>query len=135
MSTRRQKQFNELLLREINLILQSQAADPRLALATVTQVKISPDLRNTTLYVTNMDPELDENEFLRALNSAAPFLRRELAKRVQMRLLPTLYFRYDHSFTSAQRILEILESLHAEEDARAEKLEEDPGADQESAEE
>ncbi|MBI3942090.1 MAG: 30S ribosome-binding factor RbfA [Chloroflexi bacterium] len=134
MSTRRQKQFNELLLRELNLILQSQVADPRLAMATVTQVKISPDLRNATLYVTNMDPELSQAEFLRALNSAAPYMRRELGKRVQMRLLPSLYFRYDHSFSSAQRIMDILESLHAEEPMSTEDKEDEQEPDQESAE-
>ncbi|WP_114860365.1 30S ribosome-binding factor RbfA [Azospirillum brasilense] len=85
--------------------------DPELAdlNVTVTEVRISPDLRNATVFVTPLGGgAMDET--LTALRRAAPFLRGQVARAVNLRHAPTLSFEADTSFDYAGRIDDILHS-------------------------
>ena len=75
---------------------------------TVTEVRVSPDLRNATAYIIplgggNMGVVVD------ALRRAAPYLRRLLAGHVSIKRLPALKFEPDTSFDQAQRIEALLD--------------------------
>lgn len=85
--------------------------DPELAElnVTVTEVRISPDLRNATAFVTPLGGgPMDET--LSALRRAAPFLRGQVARAINLRHAPTLSFEADTSFDYAGRIDDILHS-------------------------
>ncbi|QCN95476.1 30S ribosome-binding factor RbfA [Azospirillum argentinense] len=85
--------------------------DPELAdlNVTVTEVRISPDLRNATAFVTPLGGgHMDET--LSALRRAAPFLRGQIARVINLRHAPTLSFEADTSFDYAGRIDAILHS-------------------------
>ena len=85
--------------------------DPELAdlNVTVTEVRISPDLRNATAFVTPLGGgHMDET--LSALRRAAPFLRGQIARAINLRYAPTLSFEADTSFDYAGRIDAILHS-------------------------
>lgn len=85
--------------------------DPELAElnVTVTEVRISPDLRNATAFVTPLGGgPMDET--LSALRRAAPFLRGQIARVINLRYAPTLSFEADTSFDYAGRIDAILHS-------------------------
>ena len=85
--------------------------DPELAElnVTVTEVRISPDLRNATAFVTPLGGgPMDET--LTALRRAAPFLRGQIARVINLRHAPTLSFEADTSFDYAGRIDAILHS-------------------------
>ncbi|MDQ2104156.1 30S ribosome-binding factor RbfA [Azospirillum isscasi] len=85
--------------------------DPELAdlNVTVTEVRISPDLRNATAFVTPLGGgHMDET--LSALRRAAPFLRGQIARAINLRHAPTLSFEADTSFDYAGRIDAILHS-------------------------
>jgi len=81
--------------------------DPGLGFVTITQVKLSPDLRHATVFVTVIPPEQSE-ESLAALNRARPFLRRALARESGLRFTPDLRFLYDDVFEGGQRVEQIL---------------------------
>ena len=85
--------------------------DPALAGSslTVSEVRISPDLRNATVFVMPLGGANIETA-IEALTRAAPFLRGQLGKQLRLRYLPTLTFRADPSFAAANRIDEILRS-------------------------
>lgn len=74
---------------------------------TVTEVQVSPDLRNATAFVMPLGGN-NMPETIRALNNVVGFFRHELARMVQMRYVPRLSFKPDHSFEYAQRIETIL---------------------------
>jgi ribosome-binding factor A len=76
---------------------------------TVTEVRISPDLRNATVFVLPFGGG-DIDAALAALGRAAPFLRGRIGKQVRLRYLPQLSFRRDPSFDEATRIDAILRS-------------------------
>ena len=83
--------------------------DPELAgvTLTVTEVRISPDLRHATAFVTRLGRP-DVAEKLPALRHAAPFLRRELAHALRLRYAPDLSFQADTSLDYAMHVDQLL---------------------------
>lgn len=73
----------------------------------VTEVRMSPDLRNATAYV---KPLLgaDEDAVVKALRQNTAYLQREVAKRLGLKFAPKLKFRSDESFDEADRIEKLL---------------------------
>ena len=71
------------LRREAAQILSAEIKDPRVNLATVTEVNVAPDLRNATIFVSFLvDDEAKVKEAMSALNKAAGFVRSTLASRL-----------------------------------------------------
>jgi ribosome-binding factor A len=106
--------------------------DPELAghAVTVTEVRISPDLRNATVYVTPLGGGT-AGPLLTALNRARPFLRRQVAARVRLKYVPTLNFEADTSFDRAERLERLLhEPAVARDLAPGEDAGEDAGEDE-----
>ena len=85
--------------------------DPDLAgvSLTVSEVRISPDLRNATAFVMPLGGA-DVETVLAALGRAAPYLRGLIGKQIRLRYVPALDFRRDPSFDAATRIDDILRS-------------------------
>jgi ribosome-binding factor A len=73
----------------------------------VTEVRMTPDLRNATAYV---KPLLGagEDDVVKALRQNTAFLQREVAKRLSLKFAPKLKFRKDESFAEADRIEALL---------------------------
>jgi ribosome-binding factor A len=110
-----------------SLFARTEFRDPELAgvLITVTEVRISPDLKHATAFVTRLGRS-DVDKCLPALKRAAPFLRGQIAKEIRLRVAPDVSFQPDTALDYAMHIDEL---LHAPEVARdlGEK-EERPGA-------
>jgi ribosome-binding factor A len=79
---------------------------------TVTEVRISPDLRNATAFVVPLGGHLpdgmDQNDLVDALDHAAPYLRGLVASAVRLRNTPRLGFRIDTSFDEGAKIDKLL---------------------------
>lgn len=74
---------------------------------TVSEVRVSPDLKNATAYVMPLAGE-NKKTTLAALQSSSPELRHLLSKRVKLRYVPKIFFALDESFEEARRISELL---------------------------
>ena len=93
------------LLREAAHILANDIKDPRVNLASVTEVKVTPDLRQATIYISFMhDNEEKIKESMAALNSAAGFMRSTCASRLDMRYVPQINFEYDPLIKEGMRL-------------------------------
>jgi ribosome-binding factor A len=77
--------------------------------STVSEVRVSPDLRNATVFVMPLGGSAVEAA-LEALTRAAAYLRNRIGKDLRLRYLPNLSFRRDPAFDAATRIDEILRS-------------------------
>ena len=75
---------------------------------TVTEVRPSPDLRHARVYVVPLGGAVDMKPILEGLKREKPFLRREVASRVQMRFIPDLIFASDTTFDEAEHISRLL---------------------------
>ena len=93
----------------IEVLRRGGLRDPLLADAavTVSEVRMSPDLRAATAFVAPFGGG-DPAALVAALNRAAPFLRGRIAQAVKLRLAPTLSFSPDRSFEAAGRIEALL---------------------------
>ena len=87
------------------ILARGDAHDPDLrdAAITVTQVRVSPDLRNATAFVTPLGGE-NMDKTIAALKRARGFFRAQIAKTVEARFVPELRFEPDTSFEEAKRV-------------------------------
>jgi ribosome-binding factor A len=85
--------------------------DPALfdANITVTEVQLSPDLRNATAFVMPLGGG-NTADIIAGLRRSAPFLRGQIARTVQLRRVPNLTFALDSAFDTADRIAAVLHS-------------------------
>ncbi len=127
--TQRQLRVGEELRHVLaGVLARGELRDPALQdlSITVTQVRISPDLRNATAYVMPLGGDRAADS-LAALRRAAPFLRGQVARSVDLRLVPQLDFAIDTSFDHAQRIDGLLRRPEVARDLPADDT--DPAAD------
>lgn len=91
------------------LIMRQEVHDDTLSSTTlsVTEVRMSPDLRNAKVYVKPLLGE-DEAVVVKALQVNTAFFQREVAKRLGLKFAPKLQFRADDSFDEAARIENLL---------------------------
>lgn len=94
-----------------NIIERGDIRDPDLAgrVITVTEVRISPDLKNATVFVVPLGGG-DCGPVLAGLKRARPFLRHEIARMMELRAVPNLSFEPDTSFDEASKIDALLRS-------------------------
>jgi ribosome-binding factor A len=94
---------------EIADILMRKIKDPRIGFVTVTDVDLADDLRNAKVFVSVYGG--DKEASLKGLKSAAPFIRSELGKRMRMRFVPELLFRFDGTVEQGAHIMELLRAI------------------------
>lgn len=88
--------------------------DPRIGFATVTSVRISPDLRHARVRVSVLGTNEEQTETMAGLNSAKSHLRGELGRQVRMKYLPELAFELDQQAEDAEHLEELLRKIHQE---------------------
>jgi ribosome-binding factor A len=110
--SQRQLRAGELIRHALmDILAREEFADPDLAgkSITVTEVRISPDLKNATAFVAPLGGE-DMTKTATALNRAQGFLRGRVAAQVELRHAPVLRFVADDSYDEARRIDQLLAS-------------------------
>jgi ribosome-binding factor A len=117
-ASQRQLRVGEELRHALARILQrGELRDPALqdVTVTVTEVQVSPDLKNATAYVMPLGGR-HAAEVLEGLTRSAGYLRGQLAREVPLRFAPGLAFALDTSFDHASRINELLHRPEVERD-------------------
>jgi ribosome-binding factor A len=105
----RNERVAEEIRHEVSAMLAGELKDPRLAgLVTVTEVRVSPDLKQARIYVSVMGTQAEQTSTLQGLAAAAGYVRHELTERLQMRRAPEVHFVLDHTEEYGQRIEELL---------------------------
>jgi ribosome-binding factor A len=94
--------------------LEMQVKDPRLGMVTITDAKVTPDLREATLYYTVYGDDNARQESAQALESAKGVLRATVGKQTGVRYTPSLTFIADVVPETADRIEELLAKARAE---------------------
>ncbi len=109
--SRRLTRLNEQIRREVAEIVRWEVADPRVGAATVTGVEVAPDLTTARVFVALAGPPEERRESLAGLDAAAPFVRSQLADRLDLRRTPALRFLADDSLAQASRIERLLSEV------------------------
>jgi len=110
----RPERIAETLREEIAQIVGYELEDPRLAMITVTEVRVADDLRDASVYVTVAGDEREHLLALRALRHAAPYVRRQLGFALNLRHTPALHFVRDTVEEEAERVDALLGKIGKE---------------------
>jgi ribosome-binding factor A len=111
---RRQERLAEEIREVVAQIAARELKDPRIGFLTVTRVELTADLRLARVHVGVLGGEVERERTLRALKQAVGFIRRELGRRLRLRFLPELEFRYDQGLDAAERVAQLLEEVEPE---------------------
>jgi ribosome-binding factor A len=111
---RRPEQLAELIRGEVSQIVGYELEDPRVETVTVTDVRVTENLRDAHVYVTAVGTEAEKVAALKALQKAAPYVRRQLSVLLNLRYTPELHFVRDTVEEAATRVDELLTRLGTE---------------------
>lgn len=102
--------ISEEVKREISNIIQNELKDPRLpSLVSIIDCQVTKDLGHAKVYVSVMGTEEEKKNAIKALKSAAGFIRRELGHKVQLRATPEIHFELDNSIEHGMYINKLLD--------------------------
>lgn len=113
----RPERIAEEIRNEVSLMLAGELKDPRLANAmNVTEVRVTPDLKNVRVYVEIFGSDADRQATLDGLAAASGFIRHELTERLHLRRAPEVVFVPDRSEEYSQHIESLIkQTRHPEE--------------------
>ena len=125
MPDHRRARVEHLLRAELASLLQTQAKDPRLASVSISDVRMTGDLRQARVFFRLLDDTADKKEVARALERATPFLRTSAGRALGLRVTPALTFEYDTTPDTARRVDQLLRTVR-DDDEKHEDEKEDP---------
>jgi ribosome-binding factor A len=123
--SRRTNRLEESIREEVANLIASGLKDPRIGFVTVTGVQLAADLRHVRIKVGVLGDQAARDKTLVGLKQAAGFVRREIGKRLRMRLTPEVSFEYDHGLDATDRVARLLDEVAAEDAARPPRTDED----------
>ena len=109
MADHRRERVEHLVRGELARLLQQEAKDPRLAAISVSDVRMTADLRQARVFFRIVGDALDVATATRALERATPFLRGAVSRALGLRVTPALVFEYDVTLDTARRLEELLD--------------------------
>ncbi len=112
MPSRKQQRLNQQLRDEIAKLLRYEIEDPRLAmLISITEVEVAPGLERAKVFFSVLADDEEAQATLKQLRHAAPFFRRALAERLNLRHTPQLDFLLDPSIARGARVLGLIRQI------------------------
>jgi ribosome-binding factor A len=102
------QRLGEALREEIAAMVEGELTDPRIGLATVTEVKLSPDGKSAQVFINVAGDEQEAEQTLAGLEAARNYIRHQLLDRLRIRHAPDLFFQLDRSQQYETRIDELL---------------------------
>lgn len=110
----RSDRVSSLIRDELNALLQRGLKDPRARGATVSDVKVSKDLKNAKVWVQYLGTPKERDSAVEGLTNATGFIRKELRERLSLRFVPELTFLPDEAGERADRVLGLLAQITRE---------------------
>lgn len=111
------EKLQELIKQEVGKMLLYDIKDPRIGFVTVTEVKMTGDLREAKIFVSIMGNDEQIKNSMEGLQSALGFIRREIGKRIRLRFTPEISFAPDKSLDYSEHIQKLLLKIEKERDS------------------
>lgn len=111
--------INSEVMKELSVLIREEVKDPRISsMTSVVDVIVAPDLKTAKVYVSILGDEQAQKDTLKGLKSAAPFLRSQLAKTLNLRNTPELFFTVDQSIEYGVHMSKLINDVMSSENAR-----------------
>lgn len=117
--------INEEVHRELSNIIRSEIKDPRInPMTSVVAVEVAPDLKSAKAYISVLGDEKSQKDTLAGLTSAEGYIRRELAKSVNLRNTPQIRFIMDQSIEYGINMSKMIDDVCEQDESKAKSREE-----------
>jgi len=110
----RSNRIGEQMKKELGDIITRKLKDPRVGFVTVTDVAVTGDLQQATVYISALGTDREREDTLKALMKASGFIRTEIGHRIRLRRTPEITFEFDSSVEYGNKIDALLRSLNDE---------------------
>jgi ribosome-binding factor A len=120
MPTRRTVRVAEVLRKELAACM-SHSLDLEGMLITISSVELPPDMRQAYIYVSTLNPELEQESALALLQRNRKEWQSSIGRRLGLKFTPQLIFRFDNAIERGDRVMEILTKLKVEDETSPEK--------------
>ncbi|RFU67813.1 30S ribosome-binding factor RbfA [Bacillus sp. V59.32b] len=111
----RANRVGEQMKKELSEIIGRKIKDPRIGFVTVTDVAVTGDLQQATVYISVLGDEEQRENTLKGLAKAKGFIRSEIGQRIRLRKTPELAFEFDESISYGNKIDTLIHQIHSEE--------------------
>ncbi|HEX9004495.1 MAG TPA: 30S ribosome-binding factor RbfA [Blastocatellia bacterium] len=99
---------------EISAIITRELPHHRLGFITITDVKVSPDLRYARVFISVLGPSEDRIRTLETLDSEKAFIRQLIGRRFRLRHTPEITFVYDETVENADHMMRLMDEIKKE---------------------
>lgn len=106
----------EQMKKELGGIIGQKLKDPRIGFVTVTDVEVTGDLQQATIFISVLGNEAEKEATLAGLSKAKGFIRTEIGQRIRLRKTPEIEFAFDDSVEYGNRIESLLRQVNSEEE-------------------
>ena len=120
-----------MIREEVSQIVGFELEDPRVQRVTVTDVRVTENLRDASVFVTVEGTEAEKAEAMKALQKAAPYVRRQLGTALNLKYTPELHFVRDTVEEAATRVEVLLSEIKTESQTRPSPSPDEEGAGEE----
>lgn len=123
--------INGEVQKELSKLIATEIKDPRIhPMTSVVAVEVAPDLKHAKVFISVLGEEEEREETYKGLKSAAPFLRSQLAKTINLRNTPELTFIMDQSIEYGVNMSKLIDDVNEQDRKREFKAEESSGLDE-----
>ncbi len=112
--SQRCQRIGDQLRGEISNMLIREIKDPRIGFVTVLDVEVAPDLSHASVFFTVYGSDEERENTSAGLESTAGYLRRELGRRLHLKRIPELHFRFDDTTLKGEHLEGIFSKIHNE---------------------
>jgi len=116
MPTRRTVRVAEVLRKELSACM-SHSLDLEGLLITISSVELPPDMKQAFVYVSTLNPEVEQGMALKLLNRNRAPWQSIIGRRLGLKFTPQLHFRFDDAIERGDRVMQILTQLEHEQGA------------------
>lgn len=107
-SFNRATRIGDQIQKELAELIRLEVKDPRVGMVTITGVEVASDYSHAKVFLTTLADQRGKEDCLAGLNHAAGFLRSQLFRRLQLRVVPELHFVYDESVERGMRLSSLI---------------------------
>ncbi len=112
MANQRIIRINEAIRKELSEIVRTEIKDPRVseAMISIVDVETTTDLKTAKVFISVLQ-ENKKQDVLQGLNAASSYIRKEIARRVNLRNTPEFLFKLDESIEYGMRMSKMIDSV------------------------
>ena len=104
------RRVGEQLQRELAMLIRDEIDDPRLGMVSVSAVEVSRDMSHAKVFFSTLGEAPQADASLQVLQGASGYLRKLLGQRLQLRHVPQLHFKQDHSLEEGTRLSALIDA-------------------------